>query len=118
MKHCIVYTPAKEDIYGVQLEGFDAEGSEGLANFWNKALYGLGQMYREWNDLSTKFITDVDCVRKKAYYTVYLLKGNENFVFQIVYVDDVLLAGNYQATIVGGTQKVLEEDGNQNWESY
>ncbi|CAH9091923.1 unnamed protein product, partial [Cuscuta europaea] len=61
-----------------------------------KALYGLKQSPRAWFDRFTKFIKKQGFNQAQADHTLFMkFSGKGEIAILIVYVDDIILTGNY-----------------------
>jgi len=80
-----------ETAYMAQPEGFAAEGREGMVCKLNKAVYGLKQAARSWNQKADGVLKQQGFVNFSDEPCVYV-KGNENSIVIIaLYVDDFYL---------------------------
>ena len=78
-------------------EGF--QNKDGLVCKLKKALYGLKQAPRAWNKTIDNFLSELDFVRSEVDKCLYSLQRENFCIFLILYVDDILLAGNNQCEI-------------------
>lgn len=64
-----------------------------------KALYGLRQAPRQWYHKLVITLVSIGFKHSKAYYSMYSRVENEVITLVLIYVDDILISGNYQETI-------------------
>jgi len=82
-----------EKFYMMMPPGFNTTTSNQVCRL-KKSLYGLKQAPRQWFvKLSSKLI-DYGFVRSYADYSLFTYKKGERFMTLLVYVDDLVLAGN------------------------
>lgn len=77
-----------EEIYMIQPEGF-ARGKQVCK--LNKAIYGLKQASRMWNEKFHQFITRIGFKRCASDYCLYTKFENDIRCFILLYVDDLLI---------------------------
>ncbi|CAA7055049.1 unnamed protein product [Microthlaspi erraticum] len=82
-----------EKIYMDQPEGYVEKGQEDKVCLLKRSLYGLKQSPREWNHRFDSFMINKN-YKKSEYDPCVYLKGdsNENMVYLLLYVDDMLIA--------------------------
>ena len=83
-----------EDVYMVQPEGFQAIGKEHMVCKLRKSIYGLKQASRQWYLKFDDVVASYGFVENSMDHCIYLKVSGSNFIFLILYVDDILLAGN------------------------
>jgi len=80
-----------EELYMEIPDGFENRG------FWklNKAIYGLKQAGRMWNNKINNTLLNLNFVRSKSEPCVYYRKDNKNNISCIlaIYVDDIIISG-------------------------
>ena len=59
-----------------------------------RSLYGLKQASRQWNIELTKFLLSRGFTQSKSDYSLFSKVTNDRHIFLLVYVDDLLLAGD------------------------
>lgn len=95
-----------EDIYMKIPEGFPNNKNK----YWklNKAIYGLKQSGRAWNNKLNDILTQMNFKRLQCYPCVYKKeKNNEIICILAVYVDDILITGeNYE---IYKTKKLIKK---------
>lgn len=74
-----------------------------------KSLYGLKQSPRCWNDRFDKFITSIGFKRSKADYCLYVRITGEVRIYLVLYVDDLLLCSNNQASLTTVKNRLASE---------
>lgn len=65
-----------------------------------KSLYGLKQASRQWNAKLTHALISLGFSRSKADYSLFTKSSSTGFTAILVYVDDLVLAGNDQNQIL------------------
>ena len=84
-----------EEIYMSQPEGFEVKGKEHMVCKLKKSLYGLKQASRQWYKKFDSFMVSHEYKRTDADHCVYFRKFTDcNFIILLLYVDDMLIAGN------------------------
>lgn len=89
----------KETVFVKQPDGFNVPGKEHLVYKLHKALYGLRQVPRAWNekiDKTLKHLGFLKCPREQA---VYKKGGKEDLLIVGVYVDDLIITGSSEIEI-------------------
>lgn len=81
-----------EDVYMKVPDGFDVE--QGNVLKLKKSLYGLKQSPKCWNDRFHTFICKLGFKRSNADYCLYTRVCNGSTVYLIIYVDDMIIAGD------------------------
>ena len=76
-----------------QPEGFTVKGKKELICKLKKSLYGLKQSPRMWYQKFDTYIQGLGFVRSKVDHC------GENFIYVVLYVDDMLLVGNNMEVI-------------------
>jgi len=77
-----------------QPKGFVMEGKEQLGCHLKKSIFGLTQALRQLYLKFDKTIKNFSFKENVDYYCVYSKFKNGNFIFRILYVDDILLASS------------------------
>lgn len=88
-----------EEVYVTQPEGFVKEGQEKKVYRLIKALYGLCQAPRAWNERLDKCLRNLGFTRCLHEQAVYTKCRNESVLIVGVYVDDLLVAGSSKQEI-------------------
>ena len=57
----------------------------------NKALYGLRESPRTWYDCLDSYLSSLGFVRSEHDYCLYTLKGKDEIIYLIIFVDDLLI---------------------------
>ena len=84
----------KETVYVSQPEGFKVEGSEDKVYKLEKALYGLRQAPRAWNEKLNQVLEKLLFVRCSKEPSLYRKKIDNDHLLVAVYVDDLLVCGS------------------------
>jgi len=59
-----------------------------------KALYGLKQANKQWYDKLSSFLYNINFVQSRADNSLFIRKSETSFIALLIYVDDILNAGN------------------------
>ncbi|PRQ27363.1 putative RNA-directed DNA polymerase [Rosa chinensis] len=82
----------EEEIYMKQPEGFIEPGTEKLVCKLNRSIYGLKQASRQWYLKFDAVVSNFGFKENQVDECVYMKIEGKNFIFLILYVDDILLA--------------------------
>ena len=85
-----------EVIYMKQAEGFIKAGNENLVCKLKKSIYGLKQASRQWYKKFDSVISSFGFNENLVDECVYLKTVGDQFIFLVLYVDDILLASSNQ----------------------
>lgn len=89
-----------EEIFMEQPDGFEQGGKDKVC-LLKKSLYGLKQAPRQWNKRFDKFMKDQNFKRSVQNQCVYRKEvAEKQFVYLLLYVDDMLLAAKKMNEIV------------------
>ena len=91
----------EEDIYMTLPPGLSIQGENNTkyACKLKKSLYGLKQASRQWNHTFTSFLTDIGFKQSKSEYSLFTRNHNNQVIFLLVYVDDIIIAGDDHTSI-------------------
>src|SRR4051812_34478894 len=84
-----------EDVYMMQPEGFVDPNNSGKVCKLQKSIYGLKQASRSWNIRLDEVVKEFGFIRNEHEYCLYKKESGSSLMFLILYVDDILLIGNY-----------------------
>ena len=83
----------EEEIYISQPEGFKVVGKENSVCKLRKSLYGLKQSLRQWYKRFDTFMIAQKFTRSEFDHCVYFKRlESGNFIYLLLYVDDMLIA--------------------------
>ena len=82
-----------EEIYMDELDGFVANGQEGMVCKLLKSLYGLKQAPKQWHEKFDRTLTYAGFVVNEAETCVYYRYGGGEGVILCLHVDDILIFG-------------------------
>ena len=85
----------EEEIYMMQLEGFIAKNQEHMVCKLKRSIYGLKQASRSWNIRFDQAIKSFGFQQNLDKPFVYKRHRDKVVMFLVLYVDDILLIGNY-----------------------
>lgn len=111
VKTAFLHGDLKENVYVTQPEGFVVSGSEHKVYKLNKALYGLRQAPRAWNEKLNKVLEGLRFVKCSKEPSLYRKQVKEELLLVAVYVDDLLVTGTDRVMIVefkGEMSKIFE----------
>ena len=107
MKTAFLYGDLEEEVYVVQLEGFEVKGKEHMVCRLKKSLYGLMQAPRQWYKKFDSFMVGHEYTKINANHCVYVKKFPDvKFLILLLYVDDMLIVGQ-DASMIGDLKKDL-----------
>ncbi|XP_072087345.1 retrovirus-related Pol polyprotein from transposon RE1 [Arachis hypogaea] len=81
-----------EEVYMKPPQGLDVKA--GQVCKLEKSLYGLKQASRQWNTKLKSVLVELGFVQSKADYSLFTKQTESGFTALLVYVDDLILAGN------------------------
>ncbi|KAG8480454.1 hypothetical protein CXB51_024676 [Gossypium anomalum] len=92
-----------EEIYMTQPPGFEQHngGGEPLVCRLRKALYGLKQAPRAWFHKLKDFLLNTRFVASKADSSLFIRQTGTQFLYVLVYVDDIIVTGTDSSDIEG-----------------
>ncbi|CAA7013624.1 unnamed protein product [Microthlaspi erraticum] len=93
VKTAFLHGELKETVYVTQPEGFIEKGSEDKVYKLSRALYGLRQAPRAWNDKLNQILRDLQFKRCSKEPSVYRKKVNQETLLLAVYIDDLFVTG-------------------------
>jgi Reverse transcriptase (RNA-dependent DNA polymerase) len=88
----------EEEIYMAQPEGFIPKGKEGLVCHLRKPLYGLKQSPWQWYKKLNELFMELGFKRIQSDHSLFVWAQNKIKIIIPVYVDDLTIACNDQAT--------------------
>ena len=106
VKTAFLHGELNEIVYVTQPEGFEVKGSEGKVYKLHKALYGLRQAPRAWNNKLNQILQGLKFKKCSKEPTVYRRTVNNELLVVAVYVDDLFVTGA-NARIIGEFKKEM-----------
>jgi hypothetical protein len=94
VKTTFLHGDLNEEIYMKQPKGFSVKGKKELVCKLKKSLYGLKQSLRMWYQKFNTYIQGLGFVRSNVDHCVYYKQVGNDFIYVVLYVDDMLLVGN------------------------
>ena len=105
VKTAFLHGELKETVYVTQPEGYKVKGCENKVYKLNKALYGLRQGPRAWNNKLNVILCELGFKKCSKEPSVYRKALNGDLLVVVVYVDDLF---------VTGTNKMIIDEFNNN----
>lgn len=93
VKTAFLHGELKETVYVTQPEGFEKKGSEDKVYKLNKALYGLRQAPRAWNNKLNHILLELQFTKCSKEPSVYRKEVKGHLLIIEVYVDDLFVTG-------------------------
>ncbi|KAG7585873.1 Reverse transcriptase RNA-dependent DNA polymerase [Arabidopsis thaliana x Arabidopsis arenosa] len=100
VKTAFLHVELKEIVYVSQPEGFITEENKNKVYKLNKALYGLRQAPRAWNNKLNQILKELNFMKCSKEPSLYQKQENEHLLIVAVYVDDLLVTGTSLDQIV------------------
>ena len=85
----------EEDVYMVQPPGFEDPSNGSKVCKLQRSIYGLKQASRSWNKRFDDEVKRLGFVQSKEEPCVYKMVSGSYVLFLVLYVDDILLIGNF-----------------------
>jgi Reverse transcriptase (RNA-dependent DNA polymerase) len=91
----------EEEVYVEQPRGYEVKGPNGekLVRKLKKSLYGLKQAPRNWNKTFDEWIRKLGFEPSQADQCVYVMVVEGSIIVVILYVDDMIIAGDNQEVV-------------------
>jgi hypothetical protein len=83
-----------DEVYLVQLPGFEVKGQEHLVCKLNQALYGLKQAPQAWYECIDSYLRLSSWIISDADSNLYYLKEGNIIIILMIYVDDLYMTGD------------------------
>ena len=99
VKTAFLHGDLKEVVFVSQPKGFEVKGQEHKVYKLHKALYGLRQAPRAWNEKLNKVLEKLKFKRCSKEPSLYRKQEKDRLVLVAVYVDDLLVTGSDHAMI-------------------
>uniref|UniRef100_A0A251VAV7 Putative zinc finger, CCHC-type n=1 Tax=Helianthus annuus TaxID=4232 RepID=A0A251VAV7_HELAN len=96
----------QEEVYVSQPDGFVIAGKERMVYKLHKALYGLRQAPRAWNQRLDKALKRVGFLKCPQEQAIYKLQGSKTSLIVGVYVDDLIVTGSDDKQVCDFKQKL------------
>lgn len=94
IKTAFLHGDLDKEIYMQQSEGFVVPGKEHMVCKLTRSLYGLKQTPRQWYIKFDSFMIKSGFHRSEKDQCCYFKKYSDSYVFLLLYVDDMLIAGS------------------------
>jgi hypothetical protein len=89
----------QETVYMAQPPGFEHPQYPAAVCKLRKALYGLKQAPRSWFSLLSTRLLDLKFTSSKSDSSLFIYKAHSITVFDLIYVDDIIITSSHPATI-------------------
>ena len=99
VKTAFLHGDLKEVVFVSQPKGFEVKGQEHKVYKLHKALYGLRQAPRAWNEKLNKVLEKLKFKRCSKEPSLYRKQEKDRLLLVAVYVDDLLVTGSDHAMI-------------------
>ncbi|CAH9129521.1 unnamed protein product [Cuscuta epithymum] len=93
VNNAFLHGDLSEDVYMRIPQGFMKDGDTRVCKL-QKSLYGLRQASRNWYHKFTQALTQIGFRQSKADHSLFIFSQGPINTFALIYVDDVILAGN------------------------
>jgi hypothetical protein len=97
VKNAVFRGKLKETIYMKVPDGIN--GKDGLVCKLNRSLYGLKQAPRVWNERFDTFVKGIHFKQSPHDRCLYIKIQNGTKIYLLLYVDDIILAGDDKTTL-------------------
>lgn len=98
VKTSFLHGNLEQELYMEQPEGFEVNSGKDQVCLLKKSLYGLKQALRQWNKRFNSFLLSQGFIRSDSDVCVYIEEvGPEDYVYLLLYVDDMLLAAKQKS---------------------
>ena len=94
VKTAFLHGDLKEEVFVCQPQGYVVKGQENKVYKLRKALYGLRQAPRAWNEKLNNVLGGLGFLRCSKEPALYRKQGKDNTLLVAVYVDDLLVTGS------------------------
>lgn len=110
VKTAFLHGELDQPLFMEQPEGFEVNPDKDQVCLLKKSLYGLKQAPRQWNKRFNAFMIDQRFTRSIADSCVYVKEAsNEEYVYLLLYVDDMLIAAK-SMTEIKKIKEVLSQE--------
>lgn len=107
MNNAFLHGELEEEVYMKIPQGFVKNGDTRVCKL-EKSLYGLKQASRNWYFKFTRALLAIGFHHSHADHSLFVFRKGNIHVCALIYVDDVLLAGN-DANLIGHVKTYLNE---------
>ncbi|CAL1356682.1 unnamed protein product [Linum trigynum] len=93
VNNAFLHGDLSEEVYMSIPQGFALPGDSRVC-LLHKSIYGLRQASRNWYQKFTQALLQFDFVQSRADHALFIHQRGSSYVAALIYVDDVILAGN------------------------
>ncbi|CAH9112219.1 unnamed protein product [Cuscuta epithymum] len=108
VNNAFLHGDLSEDVYMRIPQGFKKAGDTRVCKL-RKSLYGLRQASRNWYHKFTQALTKIGFRQSQADHSLFIFQQGSLVTFALIYVDDVILAGN-DITHIGTVKDYLNNE--------
>lgn len=108
VNNAFLHGDLSEEIYMKIPQGFARKGDTRVCKL-KKSLYGLRQASRNWNKKFTNALEKISLRQSRADHSLFIYQKKELFLAALIYVDDVILAGN-NSGLMQWVKKYLDKE--------
>ena len=101
VKTAFLHGDLKEELYVLLPEGYEIKGKESKVYKLKKALYGLRQAPRTWNEKLNRVLGELGFFKCSKEPALYHKRDKDQQLLVAVYVDDILVTGTSLSLIHG-----------------
>lgn len=96
LEKAFLYGELEENVYMKHPEGYIEKKSENKIFKHKKSIYGPKQSDRKWHEKIETSLKQLNFTQSTADSCVFTRKEKENSIYIIVYINDILIAGENQ----------------------
>ena len=108
IKSAFLNSDLHEEVYMMQPPGFKVVSKDHQVLRLVKALYGLKQAPRAWYIKIDKYLNDQGFKRSSSDSNLYIKTIDSDIILLVIYVDDLIIAGNSTSLIQGIKQNLCQ----------
>ncbi|GJT53090.1 retrovirus-related pol polyprotein from transposon RE1 [Tanacetum coccineum] len=109
INNAFLYKDLNEEVYMALPQGLQHSHPPNTICKLNNSLYGLKQANKQWFHKLTTFLLSIGFHQSYAITSLFTLSEGTQLTALLVYVDDILIAGNHQSTILDIKQQLHKQ---------